>query len=137
MVLGGLLQDAFNDGEDRVPGLAGIPLIGNLFRSEARTKKKTNLLVFLRPVVMRTQQQADALTADRYDAIRAQMQTAQPRPSAVLPVSESPVLPERAPGAPGRAPAPAQSPAGADGATTPARPDEGWGKPVAAPATSR
>ncbi|MEY4749322.1 MAG: hypothetical protein RIQ60_1536 [Pseudomonadota bacterium] len=128
MVLGGLLQDAYNDGEDRVPGLASIPLIGNLFRSEARTKKKTNLLVFLRPVVMRTQQQADALTADRYDAIRAQMQTAQPRPSPVLPVSDSPVLPERGPL---RLPPPADTP------TTPAAParsDDGWGKPVAAPA---
>jgi general secretion pathway protein D len=134
MVLGGLLQDAYNDGEDRVPGLASIPLLGNLFRSESRTRKKTNLLVFLRPVVMRTQAQADALTADRYDVIRAQMQTAQPRPSSVLSVSESPVLPDRRPVTPAPASAPAQ---GATPAGQPAAPDnkadDGWGKPLAAP----
>jgi general secretion pathway protein D len=121
MVLGGLLQDAYNDNEDRVPGLASIPLIGNLFRSEARTRKKTNLLVFLRPVVMRTQAQADALTADRYDVIRAQMQGSQPRPSVVMPVNESPVLPERKPGGPAT---------GADATSPATRPDDSWGKPL-------
>jgi general secretion pathway protein D len=135
MVLGGLLQDAYNDNEDRVPGLASIPIIGNLFRSEARTRKKTNLLVFLRPVVMRTQAQADALTADRYDVIRAQMQGSQPRPSVVMPVNESPVLPERKPGGPApTAPAPTT---GADATSPATRPDDSWGKPVSpAPAAA-
>jgi general secretion pathway protein D len=139
MVLGGLLQDAYNDGEDRVPGLASIPLLGNLFRSESRTRKKTNLLVFLRPVVMRTQSQADALTADRYESIRAQMQVSQPATSVVLPVKESPLLPElrraatpqpnRAIGEqPGEgAPAvPANEPASKP-------PDDAWGKPLTPP----
>jgi general secretion pathway protein D len=106
MVLGGLLKDDYSDGEDRVPGLASIPIFGNLFRAENRTRKKTNLLVFLRPVVMRTAQDANALTIDRYDSIRARQVDTQPRPSTVLNINEAPVLPERnAPSAPASAPA--------------------------------
>ena len=93
MVLGGLLKDEFTDGTDKVPGLGDIPLVGNLFKSENRTRVKTNLMVFLRPVVMRTQAAADTLTLDRYDAIRAQQQTAQPRNSVLVPINQAPVLP--------------------------------------------
>jgi general secretion pathway protein D len=93
MVLGGLLKDEFTDGTDKVPGLGDIPLVGNLFKSENRTRVKTNLMVFLRPVVVRTQAAADALTLDRYDAIRAQQQTAQPRNSVLVPINQGPVLP--------------------------------------------
>nr|WP_316643539.1 type II secretion system secretin GspD [uncultured Roseateles sp.] len=101
LVLGGLLKDEYTDGEDRVPGLASIPLVGNLFRSENRKRVKSNLMVFLRPVVMRTQQSADELTLSRYESIRALQQTNQPQPSRLLPINESPVLPQ----APGTAPA--------------------------------
>ncbi|MEY2872809.1 MAG: type secretion system protein GspD [Pseudomonadota bacterium] len=94
MVLGGLLKDEYADGEDRVPGLASIPLLGNLFKAQNRKRIKTNLLVFLRPVVMRTQEDANALTFDRYELIRARQQDGQPKPSAVLGINESPVLPE-------------------------------------------
>jgi len=93
MVLGGLLKDEFTDGTDKVPGLGDVPLFGNLFKSENRTRVKTNLMVFLRPVVVRTQAAADALTLDRYDAIRAQQQTAQPRNSVLVPINQGPVLP--------------------------------------------
>jgi general secretion pathway protein D len=94
MVLGGLLKDEYADGEDRVPGLASIPLLGNLFKAQNRKRIKTNLLVFLRPVVMRTQEDANALTFDRYELIRARQQDGQPKPSSVLGINESPVLPE-------------------------------------------
>ncbi|MFM2342785.1 MAG: type secretion system protein GspD, partial [Pseudomonadota bacterium] len=96
MVLGGLLKDEFGDGEDRVPGLASLPLVGNLFKSGSRKRVKTNLLVFLRPVVMRTQADATALTLDRYEAIRAHQQSIQPQPSATLgSINDAPVLPAR------------------------------------------
>jgi len=95
MVLGGLLKDEYTDGEDRVPGLASIPLLGNLFKAQNRKRIKTNLLVFLRPVVMRTQDDANALTLDRYDMIRARQQDGQPKPSSVLGINEAPVLPEQ------------------------------------------
>ena len=95
MVLGGLLKDEYTDGEDRVPGLASIPVFGNLFKAQNRKRIKTNLLVFLRPVVMRTQEDANTLTMDRYDLIRARQQDGQPKPSSVLGINEAPVLPEQ------------------------------------------
>ena len=72
IVLGGLLKEEATDGDDRVPGLGNVPVLGALFRSESRRRVKSNLMVFLRPVVMRTQAAADSVTLDRYDAIRAQ-----------------------------------------------------------------
>ncbi|PXW97103.1 type II secretion system protein D (GspD) [Sphaerotilus hippei] len=94
LVLGGLLKDEYTDGEDRVPGLASVPLVGGLFKSAARKRIKTNLLVFLRPVVMRNQGEADQLTLNRYDAIRAAQQDGQPKPSRVTSINEGPQLPE-------------------------------------------
>jgi len=70
VVLGGLLQDEYAGNNDRVPGLADIPIFGNLFKSEARSRKKTNLMVFLRPVVVRDAAGAEALSAGRYDQMR-------------------------------------------------------------------
>lgn len=51
-VLGGLMQDASNDGEDAVPGLSRIPLLGEAFKQKKETRSKTELVVFLRPVVV-------------------------------------------------------------------------------------
>ncbi|HEX2012267.1 MAG TPA: type II secretion system secretin GspD [Roseateles sp.] len=93
MVLGGLLKDEYQDGEDRVPGLASIPVLGNLFKSENRKRVKTNLMVFLRPVVMRDQKTLDQLTLDRYEVIRATQQEAAPKPKVMLPDTGAPVLP--------------------------------------------
>ena len=93
IVLGGLLKDEYSDGDDRVPGLASIPLIGNLFKSESRKRVKTNLMVFLRPVVMRNQASSDQLTLDRYESIRATQQDVQPAKSLILPDTGAPLLP--------------------------------------------
>ncbi|MCV2368549.1 type II secretion system secretin GspD [Roseateles oligotrophus] len=93
IVLGGLLKDEYSDGDDKVPGLGNLPLIGSLFKSEKRSRIKTNLMVFLRPVVMRDQQSADQMTLDRYESIRAVQQKSQPAPSWVLPDTGVPVLP--------------------------------------------
>ena len=93
IVLGGLLKEEFADGEDRVPGLGGLPVVGSLFRSENKRRVKSNLMVFLRPVVLRTQQSADSITLDRYDAIRAQQLQMQPSGSNVLDDGARPLLP--------------------------------------------
>ncbi|MDC8771545.1 type II secretion system secretin GspD [Roseateles albus] len=93
IVLGGLLKDEYSDGDDKVPGLGNLPLVGALFKSENRKRVKTNLMVFLRPVVMRDQQTADQMTLDRYESIRAVQQKSQPAPSFVLPDTGVPVLP--------------------------------------------
>jgi general secretion pathway protein D len=71
VVLGGLLQDEYSGNQEKVPGLGDVPLFGNLFKSETRSRKKTNLMVFLRPVVVRDTQQSDSLSLDRYDLMRA------------------------------------------------------------------
>ncbi|MBB4844737.1 general secretion pathway protein D [Paucibacter oligotrophus] len=93
LVLGGLMKDEYADGEDGVPGLSQIPLLGNLFKSQNRKRIKTNLMVFLRPVVMRNQNAADQLTLDRYESIRSLQQNTQPKPSMILPDTGAPVLP--------------------------------------------
>lgn len=69
IVLGGLIQDDVQNGLDKVPGLGDLPLIGGLFRSETRKRTKTNLMVFLRPVVVRSQETMATLTQNRYDYI--------------------------------------------------------------------
>ncbi len=78
IVLGGLLSDEYSNSTEKVPGLGDVPVLGNLFKSEVRSRKKTNLMVFLRPTVVRDQLSGDAITADRYDSLRALQQSVQP-----------------------------------------------------------
>ncbi len=97
VVLGGLLQDEFTGNGDKVPGVSDVPFFGNLFKSEARTRKKTNLMVFLRPVVVRDSAATERLSLDRYEQMRTGMQDAQPVPDAKVPINEAPTLPAAAP----------------------------------------
>lgn len=94
IVLGGLIEDRYVEGASGVPLLSDIPVLGGLFRSESRTKNRTNLMVFLRPIVLRDGGSADKLSLDRYDLMRAQQQKAQPVPNAMLPIQSAPVLPQ-------------------------------------------
>ncbi len=93
IVLGGLIEDHFTDTKSQIPLLGDIPYLGALFRSQSRTKTRTNLMVFLRPVVMRDAESANKLSLDRYDLIRATQQAQQPEPSIFLPVTGTPVIP--------------------------------------------
>ncbi|MBL8306346.1 MAG: type II secretion system secretin GspD [Rubrivivax sp.] len=95
LVLGGLIEDRYINSQSKVPLLGDLPFIGGLFRSESRERKRTNLMVFLRPVVMRDAESAARFSNGRYEQIRAQQQDKQPVPSVVLPINESPVLPAR------------------------------------------
>lgn len=110
LVLGGLIEDRFIVNKSKVPLLGDIPWLGALFRSESRERKRTNLMVFLRPVVMRDADAANRFSADRYDQIRGQQQTTQPQPSVLMPINESPVLPPRPTSNEPLAPLPAQTP---------------------------
>ena len=94
IVLGGLIEDRYVEEKSQVPLLGDLPLVGQLFRSESRTKRRTNLMVFLRPVVMRDAESTARLSLDRYDQIRARQESSQPTPSAVLRIDEAPVLPQ-------------------------------------------
>ncbi len=94
VVLGGLIDDNYSQAEDRVPLLGDIPVVGNLFRNTNRKRNKTNLMVFLRPVVMRDAQATNQVSTDRYEAIRAQQQGLQPEQNMLLrSVNAAPVLP--------------------------------------------
>ncbi|KPF50256.1 type II secretion system protein GspD [beta proteobacterium AAP121] len=95
LVLGGLIEDRFITNQSKVPLLGDIPWLGALFRSESRERRRTNLMVFLRPIVMRDAESANRFSADRYEQMRGQQQNAQPAPSVVMPINESPVLPAR------------------------------------------
>jgi general secretion pathway protein D len=70
IVLGGLMQDNYQVSNSKVPLLGDIPWIGQLFRSENKIRAKTNLLVFLRPVIIADRATAQAVTANRYDYIQ-------------------------------------------------------------------
>ena len=121
IVIGGLLEDSYSQAEDKVPVMGDIPVVGALFRSENRSRKKTNLMVFLRPVVVRDSMTSDALMTDRYEAIRALQQVVQPDNNLVMrSVSGAPILPPLEPRAmpaaepalqPAPVPAPVQPPA--------------------------
>jgi general secretion pathway protein D len=93
VVLGGLLQDEYSGNQDKVPGLGDVPFFGNLFKNESRSRKKTNLMVFLRPVVVRDAAAVEALSNDRYDQMRAGQNAQQPPPTPLLPIDKVPVLP--------------------------------------------
>src|SRR5204862_6905667 len=92
VVIGGLIQDTFKDGVEKVPLLGDIPLLGALFRYSTRARTKTNLMVFLRPTVMRNAERADSITGSRYDYIIGEQRRAAPPSSLALPHMESAVL---------------------------------------------
>lgn len=94
VVLGGLLQDDSGNTQEKVPGLGDLPFFGNLFKAETRSRKKTNLMVFLRPVVVRDGAAAEALSSGRYEQMRNTQLANQPADNKVLPVPGAAVLPE-------------------------------------------
>ncbi|CAN5270920.1 type II secretion system secretin GspD [soil metagenome] len=84
IVIGGLLQDEYSRSDEKVPVLGDVPIFGNLFKSEVRSRKKTNLMVFLRPVVVRDNATGEVLASDRYESIRALQSGSQPNASVML-----------------------------------------------------
>lgn len=70
IVLGGLIEDSYSDGSSGVPFLESIPIIGALFRSDSKTRTKTNLLVFIRPYILRDKDQNADITNNRLDLIQ-------------------------------------------------------------------
>ena len=94
VVLGGLLQDNYEGNLEKVPGLGDVPFFGNLFKNEARKRKKTNLMVFLRPVVVRDASSTERMSIDRYEYMRNKQLDGQPVESKLVPINEAAVLPE-------------------------------------------
>ena len=89
VVLGGLIEDSVEGGVNKVPLLGDIPGLGRLFRYDNRKRVKTNLLIFLRPVVLRSADQAWDVTANRYDYINQRSKDARlPSPFGVEDVKQ-------------------------------------------------
>ena len=93
IVLGGLIQDQVSTTESKVPLLGSIPLIGALFRSETRQHTKTNLMIFIRPHVLRTKVAGNSLTEDRYEYLRAEEASTLPSWHLILPSMPTPQMP--------------------------------------------
>jgi general secretion pathway protein D len=115
IVLGGLMSDTVQESEDRVPGLGAIPLIGNLFKSRSGSRQKRNLLVFIRPKILRDADATETTSEAQYNDVRQQQKSLNKGHITLLPGQKQPVVPAMPPGAG----LPAPSPAGtnAQGAT--------------------
>lgn len=72
VVLGGLIEEQLDSSESRVPVLGRIPILGRLFRTDGRTKTRTNLMVFLKVTVIRDTESLAGVTAEKYQYLRDQ-----------------------------------------------------------------
>ncbi len=71
LAIGGLLNDDERRTIERIPLLSDIPILGELFKSRSRSRSKTNLMVFIRPTILRSRADGDVMTARRYDYVRS------------------------------------------------------------------
>lgn len=78
IALGGLLDDNERRTLEKIPLLGDIPGLGQLFRSRSRARSKTNLMVFIRPTILRSEAEARALAERRYNYVRAQQRLLRP-----------------------------------------------------------
>jgi general secretion pathway protein D len=101
------VQDSVTASVDRVPLLGDLPLLGALFRYDTRKQTKTNLMVFLRPLVMRDSTSYGGVTSERYRQLLGEQEKTQPPPHPVLPDFEGPRLPPIETPTPIEPPAPA------------------------------
>jgi general secretion pathway protein D len=108
IALGGLVQDSYSTGAEKVPLLGDIPVLGQLFRYDTRQRSKTNLFIFLRPVILRDGASYQAMTTDRYMYIVGQQRSLGKAGKPTAPESEAPELPPLPP----RLQPPAAAPAG-------------------------
>ena len=126
VVLGGLIQDGDTRGEQRVPYLGKIPVIGELFKTRSRKREKRNLMVFIRPKILRDGLAAAIETDAKYNYMRQEILRGAPPKTEVLPLipfTSQPTLPPIPAPLPPRD-RPTQGPTGPDGAPQSAPPPE-------------
>jgi general secretion pathway protein D len=133
IVLGGLMSDTVTESEDRVPGLGAIPVIGNLFKSRSGSRQKKNLLVFIRPSIMRDADATESTSEAKYNEVRQDQHSLNNGHITLLPGQKQPVVPALPPGA--GQPAPAPSGTNAQGAVQDS-PPAGTSLPDAPPPTT-
>jgi general secretion pathway protein D len=93
IVLGGLMSDTVSESEDRVPGLGAIPIIGNLFKSRSGSRQKKNLVVFIRPRIMRDADATESTSESKYNEVRRSQQNITGGHITLLPGEKQPVIP--------------------------------------------
>ncbi|HQW63573.1 MAG TPA: type II secretion system secretin GspD [Pseudomonadota bacterium] len=106
LVLGGLISDEVRETIRKVPALGDIPVLGNLFRYRREDHSKRNLMVFLKPSILRDEALESAISSDKYNFIRARQLEKRTKPGYVLPDNSQPLLPEIPWAAPLRLPEP-------------------------------
>lgn len=94
IVLGGLIDDQVSEQSAKVPLLGDIPILGRLFRSDSTSKVKSNLMVFIRPTIVRDQNTLSELSARKYNFIRAEQLVKSEKGINLFPFTEMAVLPE-------------------------------------------
>nr|WP_238946702.1 type II secretion system secretin GspD [Seongchinamella unica] len=94
VVLGGLIEDSVQDGQQKVPLLGDIPFLGRLFRTDSVDVSKTNLLIFIRPTIIRDDDELDGATAEKYRYIRDQQLLRREQGLMFLDDGNLPLLPE-------------------------------------------
>lgn len=92
LVLGGLIDDNHTESASKVPVLGDVPVLGNMFRYRNTNKKKTNLMVFLHPVILRDPALGTLYTNDKYSYMREQQLAARQQEISLLPEIQPPVL---------------------------------------------
>lgn len=94
VVLGGLIKDDVLSSDSRVPVLGSVPVLGHLFRSQTSKKVKTNLLIFIRPTIVRDDRVLTGATAEKYRAIRESQLEFRKNKGLLLNDRDVPVVPE-------------------------------------------
>ncbi|MCK4839744.1 MAG: type II secretion system protein GspD, partial [Desulfobulbaceae bacterium] len=94
LVLGGLISDDIQEVEQRVPLLGSIPLLGWLFRYNKTSHNKRNLMLFLRPTILRDGAANDRITFNKYDYMRRVQQDFSDEGISLMPDAQAPILPE-------------------------------------------
>lgn len=92
LVLGGLIDDNHTESASKVPVLGDVPVLGNMFRYRNTSKKKTNLMVFLHPVILRDPSLGTLYTNDKYSYMREQQLAARQQEISLLPAIQPPML---------------------------------------------
>ncbi len=94
LVLGGLIDSNVSDSNSKVPGLGSIPILGNLFRYRSNKNEKRDLMIFLRPQIMRDAATEAAVSSEKYNYMRTEQLRMRDDAAPLTPRSQRPLLPE-------------------------------------------
>ncbi len=94
IALGGLINEETNESESKIPLLGDIPILGHLFKSTNTSVSKTNLMVFIKPTIIRDGLAADGITQRKYNYMRAEQLYHRDQGLRLMPNTDTPVLPK-------------------------------------------